>query len=779
MAQVKVSVITEDKGSAAMRGVAGRVDDLNSKVKGAQAAWAKYTLAAGAAVAVMAGVGKAISGVMSALNEGAALELAQSRFDNLAASIGTTSDALTNQMGAATQGMMSQAQMVSAASDIISLGLADTGDGVVRLSNLVGQLGWDMQVLTLTLANDSMLRLDALGLSMENVKARMEELKAAGVAADEAFDMAVIEAGEAKLELMGSAADSTAGKVKQLAAFWQDAVAAFKQEFAESVGTQLGSIVELIGSNGPQLVEGMGYWGEAAGDWLGNLMAGAASEGMQRQTDDIKDQLRELGVSSQDLAQLEAASTARPLPFIYDAQEGIKYYSDLNAALKETYGMMLALSNENAWAEWATGQRAATAAAEAQRAAAQGAADATATASQQAVRAQMAEGSAVAFATDKYWELGEAGRSLHDSYAVFEYGQYVIEQQAAAVDNLAARHEAYQALVERYNETRAAGGDTFMAQAGMEPANQLFNDNMTTNADALNQLIIGIADNAGTGALGLADLNIQLGEMEPAAARAMVAATVAQQAIEILVGAWQGGQIDTSELLTSVDAVIAELQNKELPAIELDIKAKMDIASGEGIPHGERAWMDMMGETPEIPVEANLEPFESALAQALGQITGTPDADRTLQLLAEYEAVTDTLETDIPAAVKGMPEEGRTITFIPDDKAVQDAITAIDQSRITIYVDYVPVGAPEPRASGGPVAGSTPYWVGEAGPELFVPWTSGSIVPNHRTGGYTGGGEGVSLTLNFYGPTNAADVRRAADDAGRRLLERVQRAGIS
>ena len=115
--------------------------------------------------------------------------------------------------------------------------------------------------------------------------------------------------------------------------------------------------------------------------------------------------------------------------------------------------------------------------------------------------------------------------------------------------------------------------------------------------------------------------------------------------------------------------MIAELQNKELPAIELDIKAKMDIASGEGIPHGERAWMDMMGETPEIPVEANLEPFESALAQALGQITGTPDADRTLQLLAEYEAVTDTLETDIPAAVKGMPEEGRTITFIPDDKA--------------------------------------------------------------------------------------------------------------
>jgi len=39
------------------------------------------------------------------------------------------------------------------------------------------------------------------------------------------------------------------------------------------------------------------------------------------------------------------------------------------------------------------------------------------------------------------------------------------------------------------------------------------------------------------------------------------------------------------------------------------------------------------------------------------------------------------------------------------------------------------------KAAGGPVTGGSPYVVGEKGPELFVPGTSGNIVPNHAMGG--------------------------------------------
>lgn len=49
------------------------------------------------------------------------------------------------------------------------------------------------------------------------------------------------------------------------------------------------------------------------------------------------------------------------------------------------------------------------------------------------------------------------------------------------------------------------------------------------------------------------------------------------------------------------------------------------------------------------------------------------------------------------------------------------------------------------RAAGGSVRGSTPYIVGERGPELFVPNSSGSIVPNNQLGGM--GGD-VSVVVN-------------------------------
>ena len=39
------------------------------------------------------------------------------------------------------------------------------------------------------------------------------------------------------------------------------------------------------------------------------------------------------------------------------------------------------------------------------------------------------------------------------------------------------------------------------------------------------------------------------------------------------------------------------------------------------------------------------------------------------------------------------------------------------------------------RATGGPVSDGKPYLVGERGAELFVPNTSGAIVPNHKLGG--------------------------------------------
>ncbi|MBK8131032.1 MAG: hypothetical protein IPK53_19670 [bacterium] len=91
------------------------------------------------------------------------MELSADRFDKLTASIGTTSAALMGELGAATGDMMTNAQMMASASQIISLGLADTQEGVVDLASLVSELGWDMSQVILTFANNSKMRLDAPG----------------------------------------------------------------------------------------------------------------------------------------------------------------------------------------------------------------------------------------------------------------------------------------------------------------------------------------------------------------------------------------------------------------------------------------------------------------------------------------------------------------------------------------------------------------------------------------------------------------------------------------
>jgi hypothetical protein len=49
------------------------------------------------------------------------------------------------------------------------------------------------------------------------------------------------------------------------------------------------------------------------------------------------------------------------------------------------------------------------------------------------------------------------------------------------------------------------------------------------------------------------------------------------------------------------------------------------------------------------------------------------------------------------------------------------------------------------RATGGPVTGGTTYLVGEKGPELFTPGSSGNIIPNNRIGG---GGGTINITVN-------------------------------
>ena len=78
---------------------------------------------------------------------------------------------------------------------------------------------------------------------------------------------------------------------------------------------------------------------------------------------------------------------------------------------------------------------------------------------------------------------------------------------------------------------------------------------------------------------------------------------------------------------------------------------------------------------------------------------------------------------------------------------------------------FNPLGIDLPgRAAGGPVTRSKPYIVGENGPELFMPHTSGRIVPNHAMGA----AGGVNVTVNMPAGSNGEDVVRAIRSYARR-----------
>jgi hypothetical protein len=76
-------------------------------------------------------------------------------------------------------------------------------------------------------------------------------------------------------------------------------------------------------------------------------------------------------------------------------------------------------------------------------------------------------------------------------------------------------------------------------------------------------------------------------------------------------------------------------------------------------------------------------------------------------------------------------------------------------------------GKPKPfnfgfRANGGPVTGGSPFIVGERGPELFIPSTSGSITPNNQM---TNGKSIINITVNAGIGTSGAQVGKEIVDA--------------
>jgi len=87
----------------------------------------------------------------------------------------------------------------------------------------------------------------------------------------------------------------------------------------------------------------------------------------------------------------------------------------------------------------------------------------------------------------------------------------------------------------------------------------------------------------------------------------------------------------------------------------------------------------------------------------------------------------------------------------------------------------------QPLAAGGPVAANTPYLVGERGPELFQPSTSGRIFNHGETMDMLAGAGAGGITVNMNGVNISSnmDVDAVARRLGDKLRQRITGVGAS
>jgi len=258
---------------------------------------------AGVQLAKMAfdAVAGAVKEVYLLARAGADLEFISSKFDNLTASIGTTSDALLRDLRKATDGTLSDMDLMASATDFLSLGLADSHDEVVRLSSVAGQLGMNMNQLVLTLTNQTTMRFDALGVSVSGFDEKVQKLKDSGMSANDAFNEAFLQQAEEQILRVGSATEESIGTFMRFEASIKDLSSTAKTKFSPAVE----GIIETL-TEGINVLGGQRGWNELLDE--ANDIAGNSKASYEDYLEGVNVALEGTGLFVDELGDLRAAN---------------------------------------------------------------------------------------------------------------------------------------------------------------------------------------------------------------------------------------------------------------------------------------------------------------------------------------------------------------------------------------------------------------------------------------------------------------------------------------
>lgn len=574
----------------------------------------------------LAGKGfEAVQAVASAAYEqllrGAELSQQQQQFESLAASIGTTADALEVDLARATQGLQTHSEMLAGATQLMNLGLAKSRDEVIALSEVSGQLGWDIQVLGLTLANQSTARLDSLGLSIESVTSKVDEFTAAGMGADEAFKWAIIEAGREKIEILGNTADTTAGKIKILTNAFEDAQDAAALAFAEGLADELGLAAENAGSLGDNLEYSARGLGGLAAVLAAVPVKSLAALGMKEELAQLDEQIQAMGgaggfgdqaylndrilhfMNSVEVYTVALAEARAELERLDDANRRTEArYLDM-AAIKIP---VVATPEEIAAAEW------------------------------------------LARATE--WVADANERAAREAYAATQAmaeRAAADEEAAAAAERQATQLElagsAYQAWANYAQEATTRGGSYF--QTAIDAGGATWDLNAAIYDSA-------VAYGAGIGPLG--ELGVELGQFNEKLRDAAVDQATQQGVIDSLTRAAAEGKLPWDQLAESVNNALDVLEGKTRTVQVKPVEMPHGLLQ---LPEGVTL-EDLQRTEIEIPITANNLAVRTAVDEVTGMLEGFTDPDTVYEAVMTLDIIDVENKTgEVQALLDGLPEQ--------------------------------------------------------------------------------------------------------------------------
>jgi hypothetical protein len=173
---------------------------------------------------------------------------------------------------------------------------------------------------------------------------------------------------------------------------------------------------------------------------------------------------------------------------------------------------------------------------------------------------------------------------------------------------------------------------------------------------------------------------------------------------------------------------------------------------GDEVSIADEAWQGLIGTLK----------LDSAMADAKAQLDGLKE--KAVEAFQGADGAVSEYEQGLIDAKLRILDLAETIALTDSQKnQIRVLVDTGDLERALTLIETIGAGGytPElnamrfrgPRALGGPVSPGGSYLVGERGPELFTPSSSGNITPNHAMGG------GANITVNVNGGDPNSIVR--------------------